>query len=135
MKKWLFGALVAGVALSAAPRAASAFSDAAVVKVPFEFIANHTVLPAGTYRITSDANDPMLLYISSLDGRRHVVLPAIGEAPSTVAKVEMEFKQYGDERYLWKIAVPGEETLVLALPPADAARALAKAHADRALGK
>ena len=127
MKKLLFGALVAGVALAAAPRVASAFSDAAVVNVPFEFMVNRTVLPAGSYRITADVEDPTLIYIASMDGRHAAVAAAVALAPNEVSKVEVEFKQSGGERYLWKIDVPGDDSLELAAPPAAAVQTLARA--------
>lgn len=136
MKTVLFGVLVAGVVLAAAPRASASLPDAAVVTVPFEFLANHTVLPAGAYRLTADPEDSSLLFIASVDGRHEALLPVIGQAPnSDESKVELVFKQYGGEHYLWKVAAPGEDALELAVPPAGMTASLAKAHAQRANGK
>jgi hypothetical protein len=103
--------------------------------VPFEFAVDNAVLPAGTYRITSDTNDPTLLYINSLDGRHNAIALVAESVPNSDATVEVAFKQYGKAKFLWKIAVPGDDAVELLVPQAEVAKVLSNAHGERTGGR
>ncbi len=128
MKKLLFALPVVATALIAAPRPASAQTDAALVKVPFQFIVGDRVLPAGSYRIAPDPQDASVLVITNVSGRPAAVFSAIARAQdrSANAPVKAAFKNVDGHYFLWQVAMPGSDIREVAFTRAEAERTLAK---------
>ena len=76
------------------------------VNVPFSFIVQKTVLPAGRYVITPlDSNDPNILVIRGEDGRRSaiVVTDPVVPTANTPQGAELVFERVGNREYLTQI--------------------------------
>jgi len=78
-----------------------------IVKVPFEFIAGGTTLPAGTYTIgrLSPAIHPALLIDNKDAGLFAVVLPSVPDGDSA-RQAELSFERLGDKVFLSKVGTP-----------------------------
>ncbi len=130
MKKMILAVLVLGVVGFAAPRFASAqVSGPALVKVPFDFIVGDKVLPAGSYRIAPDTQDPTLLFINSTNGKASAAFAATGWTtnPSPMdPEAHVAFKNVDGHMFLWRVAIAGSDTREIALTKAEAERTLAK---------
>ncbi len=116
--------LLAGVA----PALAQGY-DPGIVKVPFKFVVGGRVLPAGTYVITRNSSDGMLLVIQSLKGKTNAVLfPTEPLTPlaSQVANIHVEFKPYRGQYFLWKVTMPEQGVREVALTAPEMDRQLAK---------
>ncbi len=139
MKKILFSLLVvAAVALLASP-ALHAQGLSAIVKVPFSFIAAGRVLPAGTYRVTPDVNDPSLLTVETDRGDRAVFVQTVNVADTAQGTEDatLAFKSFGGQHFLWRIGIAGHDTREVVLQPAAMQQVLAKLNlspAEPALG-
>jgi hypothetical protein len=69
------------------------------VQVPFAFVANGQVMPAGECTIALDVNGRTLMSISS--GTKHAfALPIADESPNARKKTAVVFHQYGDRYFL-----------------------------------
>jgi hypothetical protein len=129
MKKTLFALLVVGTVASAAPRPASAQTDPAVVKVPFQFIVGDRLMPAGSYRITSNERDRTLLTISGLDGKVGSVFASTqwsGARADSGAQVNVQFKNIDGHYFLALVAIPGADVRAVPLTKVRAERTLAR---------
>ena len=75
------------------------------VKVPFQFHAGNTKLPAGEYRIhVLDDSDLTVMEISSVDGSASALFQVqAAEANSEPAKSELIFNKYGNRYFLAKL--------------------------------
>ncbi len=110
MKKILVALVAAGVVWFAAASPALAQSNAAVVKVPFQFIAGHKVLPAGSYRIAPQTPDWSVVCISNLDGGDAAFITTDGVADSqaeTGSDSRVGFTNYHGQYFLQTVSVPG----------------------------
>ncbi len=128
MKKILFALLAVASVAIAVPRSASA-QDPALVRVPFQFIVNGTLLPAGSYRITSDTQDPSLLVITNLKGKPAASFATVGwEAnPQPMdPQVHVAFKNFDGQYFLWRVAMPGSDSREVVINKVQAERMLAK---------
>ncbi len=129
MKKMLLAFVVLALVGFAGARTASAQSETALVKVNFPFIVGDRVLPAGSYRITPDTQDPMLLLIASTKGKPAAAFAATGRSdnPNPMdPKVHVAFKNIDGQYFLWRITIPGSDGREVALTKAEAERTLAK---------
>lgn len=127
MKKTFLALVVIGIVAAAGMRPAFAQTDPAVVKVPFQFIAGDRLMPAGTYRIAPDAQDPTLLAISDVNGK------GPGAFTSTVwtgsqskgTKVQVQFKNVDGHYFLWQVAIPSAGDRAVPINKMGAERVLA----------
>ncbi len=130
MKKLLLVLLVLGVVAIAGQRAPLAQTDdPAFVRVSFPFIVGDRLLPAGAYRITSDSQDPSVLYITSLTGKPAAAFTATIWADNPTLKdadVRVAFKNIDGQYFLWRVAMPGTDARVVNLTKAEAEHVLAK---------
>lgn len=139
MKKTLFSLLVVAVVLFGAAAGARAQS-AAVVHVPFSFIASGKVLPAGDYRIMPDRMDHSMLTITGLGKDAPSVFLATTDVPdssSREADARIIFKSFHGQRFLWQVQVPGTNAREVELRDVSMERALVKLNltpAEPALG-
>jgi len=105
--------------------------DQIVVKIPFEFVAAGTTLPAGEYRISRLRDEkPRVLLLRSLDNPADVVTLATETADTPHGKVQLDFTILGDQHILSRIessshayiiSVPRTEGLLAATPKGGAA--------------
>ncbi len=130
MNKTLVTLLVAGTALFAAVSPAAAqSSDAALVKVPFQFIVGNTMMPAGTYRISAETANWSVLMISSADGKAAAVFAsteaAVNPAPQS-RDPQVWFDNYYGQYFLREVAMPARNARLVKITRTQAAQTLAK---------
>lgn len=131
MKK-LFVIVAAALALwvgGSSPAAAQA--AAAVVKVPFAFIAADRVLPAGSYRLEPTTQDWSVVRVTNIDkksGVRAVLVTTNGVsvADANTGSANLQFVTYSGQRFLRQISVPGREPRQVVVTPSSAQRTLVK---------
>jgi hypothetical protein len=76
------------------------------VKVPFEFVAGGTTLPAGTYTVGRlSVNTHPVIAVSGYDNGAFVVPIAVGGAPGGQPK--LSFEHVGDKYFLSEADTPG----------------------------
>lgn len=130
MKKTLFTFLVVAVATLAAPRPTSAQSAPALVKIPFQFIAGGTVLPAGSYWISPDTHDPSVMLLANVNGKPaavFAVFAATAVNPTLLdPQVRVAFKNVDGQHFLWQVTMPGDDAREVIVTRAQAQRTLAK---------
>lgn len=74
------------------------------VDIPFQFYAGDTLLPAGTYTITTVDDDPVVLRMRDASGRTEVLLltePTEGETPA--AQANLVFNKVGNHEFLSQV--------------------------------
>jgi hypothetical protein len=117
--------LVVGVLLFPAVRDASA-QAATVAKVPFPFIVNRTVLPAGEYRFVMARQDPtMMQIISTSGGPGAFVSVGLTEPKKNAAESALVFQRVSAGYFLSRVNVAGESTREVAVPHGAVAARLA----------
>ncbi len=130
MKKSLVVLLVAGVvSLAGAFSAQAQGTDAALVKVPFQFIVSGKVLPAGSYRISMQTPNAAVLLISSLDGSNVAAVTltqAQRNAYSPDGAARVAFTKYGGQYFMSSVSMSGEDSRAVVLSRTSAEQALAK---------
>jgi hypothetical protein len=123
--KLVLGLAAAAVLLGGAATARA--DELIVVKVPFAFIVGDSLLPPGDYTVSEDSNDPHVVSIRSVRGRRFVYTMTI---PSSVADAdaqpELMFDRVGDHRFLARIVDGNGDSRDLVLTPSIEEQDLAK---------
>ena len=131
MKKQVLGVLaVAGVLFVAGLAPARAQEDPGLVKVPFPFIVNGSVVPAGTYRIQPQSTDESVMQLTSLTG--NVALAVVtnsGDFVPEQANATLAFKKVGTHYFLAEVRLPGANVREIPLTPKIVASELAKVEA------
>jgi hypothetical protein len=84
----------------------SAQNSRTVADVPFSFVANQTVMPAGRYQLDSIDASGTLFTVRNADGRAAFVAAGMRENGSP-DRPHLTFACYGKECVLAKIAPPG----------------------------
>jgi hypothetical protein len=101
---------------------AVAQTDDMSVKVPFPFVVGRTELPAGTYRMLVDFDQPDLVLIVGEDGReRAMVFTDWSDSPDLSNQASFEFAKTGGRYVLTAIRVPGESVREVVLPESQGA--------------
>lgn len=130
MKKMLVAVLMAVVVMFAGSSLASAQSNAALAKVPFKFIAGGKLLPAGSYRITVQPDDPTMLLITSDDHKSAAAFAvtewAGGPDSAPGVKVHLTFKNFNGQYFLSQVAMPGQDTRLIPLTKGAAEQVLVR---------
>jgi len=84
--------------------------------IPFQFVVEGKVLPAGQYTFTRDAGVQKIITVSSPDKVR-ALAPIItwmaGEMHTTPEDSHIVFDKLGDTYYLSEIWIPGEDGFLL----------------------
>ena len=118
-------ALILGILLVPGIQAASA-QPVTVAKVPFSFIAQGKVLPAGEYLISMRQNDPTTMRIVSADGKAGTYLSVLVVShEKACCEATLVFKRVGAGYFLSAVNIPGESARELVVPRGAAAAALA----------
>jgi hypothetical protein len=76
------------------------------VKVPFEFVAGGTILPAGTYTVSRLYTDAYSGIIISSFGHSAVALPVLVDGASA-ERLKLSFEHVGDKYFLSEADTPG----------------------------
>lgn len=91
-------------------------SRSIVVKVPFEFIAGTTVLPAGTYSVERTSTDSDSALVIHGYGRSVFLLPTVFDGVIS-EQASAGFEQAGNKHFLSKIETPaGAYTIAISRP-------------------
>jgi hypothetical protein len=118
-------AVVVAVLLLPGIRDVSAQS-ATIAKVPFSFIVEGTVMPAGEYRLAMRGGDPVTMQIASTSGEAAMF---VSVAPTGFHKSAgdptLVFRRIGGGYFLAMVNVPGEQSRQIAVPTGAAAARLA----------
>jgi hypothetical protein len=105
MKKQAVTLLI--LTLLAAPGFVNAQSGQMIkAQVPFDFIVNGKILPAGECAIEAQANGQTHLIVSS-GGHTVYVLPNATESSTVSAETKLVFHRYGDRYFLSSISREG----------------------------
>lgn len=114
-------ALVVGVLVLPGIRDVSAESPT-IVKVPFSFVVQGTVMPAGEYRLAMRPGDPSTLQITCTGGEAAMfVKVSSNEARTTAGGPTLVFRRVGTGYFLSQVDVPGEKVREIAVPTGAAA--------------
>jgi hypothetical protein len=91
--------------------AGAAFAQSVEVRanVPFDFVVNHTTLPAGQYSITTIDRGNMVLAIRGFKKGVMVLTAIPAEAASASDRGKLVFRCYGDRYFLAQIWTAGSE--------------------------
>ena len=97
------------ITFAAAPAAADSFGSIRV-DVPFDFTANHSILPAGKYTIRSAGmNSTDVIQITSEDGKTSVFLSThSAQSAQFKDKTVVIFHRYGDQYFLHQVWAIGD---------------------------
>ena len=103
-------ALATGVLTLAGIQSASAQIDSPLkFATTFPFTVGHATVPAGTYTIRQDDDNPQMLELTG--GRVGVFFETISaDAPAPISKSEIVFKRYGDTYVLKDVWIAGSTT-------------------------
>jgi hypothetical protein len=85
--------------------------------IPFEFKAGETVLPAGTYDITTAFGSPSVVKLRWERGG--VILMTNVSSDNKRGDPQLTFRRYGDQYFLRDIRFSGDRTLNLRPSPAE----------------
>jgi len=91
---------------------ASAQSDEYLmaIHVPFDFLVNEKLLPAGQYAIKRDPQTPQILLIQCPKRNIRVAVQSILHSRSEqLRRTSLIFKEYGKKRFLSEVNVLGRE--------------------------
>ncbi|HYH86137.1 MAG TPA: hypothetical protein VEX60_11835 [Pyrinomonadaceae bacterium] len=132
MKKQITSALLGFAMLFATAASTSAQTAHRIaIRIPFDFVAGQTELPAGKYtirRIQSDSESALLF--ESVDGRsKATVLTNSGDDAPVSARVV--FRQRGERYFLASVSLPGTSSVRVA-PESKAERKLARELSEKA---
>lgn len=119
MRKYQFVAIAAFgfVTLAGAPLAHA--QDVTKANVPFPFVVGQTELPAGHYRVVSDAMTPGFVDVLSEDGRSSAFAMVLAAGDSTrEGECRFEFEHVGGKYYLSRIDTGTGEVKELEIPSA-----------------
>jgi len=127
MKKWL--PLVALSFCVLALNAPSAFAQSsATAKVPFPFIVDGRVLPAGEYRVTPVEDYADVMAITSTNSQSQALTVVESVEPSRATNPEpctFQFRKVGDHYFLSQIDIAGQDSLRVTLTQKEITAAIA----------
>ena len=97
------------ITFAAAPAAADSLGSIRV-DVPFDFTADHSILPAGKYTIRSAGmNSTGVIRVTSEDGKTSVFLSThSAQSAQSKDKTVVIFHRYGDQYFLYQIWAIGD---------------------------
>lgn len=97
---------------------AASAQDHVVANVPFAFMVGQHRLPAGSYVVTTLADDPSIVMIESTNGHHMLYRLTVPWAPEdTSLKAKLVFVRLGHEYLLTRIAPQGEEAREIPMTP------------------
>jgi len=112
-----------------------AYAQESVAKftAPFQFIVGETVLPAGSYSVTTVQHHPGVMWFQSEDGKSVASVFFNTTGPwSKNTNALFSFQRYGGHYFLAAVNIPGGNTRELALPKQRVEAMLAKLNGAKA---
>src|SRR5215475_10125117 len=105
VKSALFLLVTAAAAASVARPSVVSAEGLVTAKIPFDFIAGDTRLPAGDYTIREAADGPTVLLIESSNGERASLVGTISaiSTEGNATEPDVEFETFGKEHFLSRI--------------------------------
>jgi len=97
----ILGLVLGFSALLFLPQAVSAQADVVTLDIPFEFMVENTMLPAGTYQITK-VKDGNYRIANQKGDQKAMFMTETATNPTPVASFTLMFNVYGDKYYLAK---------------------------------
>jgi hypothetical protein len=113
--KWMLPVIV--LALSGLMAAQSLSSSAVVAQVPFDFVVNNTIIPAGECVVKGGDGD--VLSIHNFDARKSALAASSRADENLGDRTVMVFERYGSQYFLSEIRIEGSH-VTYKLPPSRA---------------
>src|SRR5258705_1716562 len=101
--KWMLPVTV--LLLSGLMAAQSLTSSAVVAKVPFDFMVNNKIIPAG--QCVVKAADGNILTVNNFEARKGALVTSSHASASQGDRTVMVFKHYGSQYFLSEIRIEG----------------------------
>jgi hypothetical protein len=104
--RWMLPVML--MLLSGLMAAQSLASSTVVAQVPFEFMANNKIIPAGECTIQSAVMDAHVLTIRNIAAKTGLFAPSSrGDAKQAAGRTVLVFKHYGNQYFLSEIRLEG----------------------------
>ncbi len=104
--KWMLPVML--MLLSGLMAAQSLASSTVVAQVPFEFMANNKIIPAGECTIRSADMDARILTVRNVGAKTSLLAQASrGEVKQAADSTVLVFKHYGNQYFLSEIRLEG----------------------------
>jgi len=103
-----------------------AYAQGSKVTVPFQFIVGETVLPAGSYLVSTVVERSDVLAIRSVDGKAMATALMQPSTTSEKRHIVLSFQRYGGRYFLAEVNMPGSNGRALPLPKQHLEAMLAK---------
>ena len=104
--KWMLPVML--MLLSGLMAAQSLASSTVVAQVPFEFMANNKIIPAGECTIQSADMDARVLTIRNVGTKTGLLAPSSrSESKKAAESTVLVFKHYGNQYFLSEIRIEG----------------------------
>jgi len=97
--------VLGAVALLLGGVTAARAADTIRAKVPFAFVVNGTLLPAGDYVFARDANQPEVISITSADGAHSTLALARRSSNAAGKEPTLEFERVGTQMHLLEVVL------------------------------
>jgi hypothetical protein len=125
--KWMLPAML--LLMSGLMAAQSLTSSSVVAQVPFDFMVNNKIIPAGESVVRSTGTDGQMLAIRNFDARQSALTASsYSQSNQAADSTVLVFKRYGNQWFLSEIRLEGSKT-AYKLPES---RAEAELRASRA---
>lgn len=108
-KQTLFGIVVSALFLffGNLPVSAQSQENMMTVQIPFDFLLNEKLLPAGKYLIKRDQQAPQILMIYSRDKNIGMIMQSIPHSlPENRIPTSLVFTKYDDQYFLSEVRLP-----------------------------
>jgi hypothetical protein len=115
---------VSGLALATALIAVASASPAraderVIARVPFDFVAGETHLPAGEYVLKAVSEDLIVWEVTSVDGRQSAMITTIAaSSPGRREEPELVFDKFDNEYFLARVVTVDTDEREIPLTPA-----------------
>ena len=109
--------------------AAQGSKDAALVRIPFRFIIDGKLLPAGSYQIWSESSDWQMMNIAKADSKTILATVRTWPVPNPEPgrkDVHVEFKNYYGQYFLQWVQLPLHDVHEVKLSQKDVVSTLAR---------
>ncbi len=130
MKKILIALVAAGVlSFAGATLVQAQDTNVGLFKAPFRFIVDGKLMPAGSYRVSSQGQGFAVLLIESTDRSAAAAFTstmAVENPYGDSSQVHVEFKAIDGTYFLTQVALPGQDARRIFVTKANAEQVLAK---------
>ena len=107
--KWMLPAML--LLMSGLMAAQSLTSSSVVAQVPFDFMVNNKIIPAGESVVRSTGTDGQMLAIRNFDARQSALTASsYSQSNQAADSTVLVFKRYGNQWFLSEIRLEGSNT-------------------------